>query len=156
MMPTNPLPIWFTIGVPLIGIIIAGIGAWIARQQMWIARTKLTHDLYDRRFKIFDAARKLMEEVVVLGDASEQSIQQYFLGVADATFILNADLVAHLKMVGEEASRIHVLKASLEHITDPYMKSDVQRKCDEQVERMREQLGVTVEKFRPFLRLDQG
>ncbi len=35
--------------------VIAAAGVWIARQQMHIARVKLQHDLYDRRYAVFQA-----------------------------------------------------------------------------------------------------
>jgi hypothetical protein len=39
---------------------IAVVGAWVAVQQMLIARYKLNHDLFDRRFKIYCATQDFM------------------------------------------------------------------------------------------------
>jgi len=36
---------------------VAVVGAYIALQQVTIARAKLRHDLFDRRFKVFETAR---------------------------------------------------------------------------------------------------
>jgi hypothetical protein len=46
-------------------IAIPAVGACLAWQQVQIARVKLQHDLYDRRYRVFEATRKLLAETLV-------------------------------------------------------------------------------------------
>jgi hypothetical protein len=61
------LPIWAlwiqAIGIPLAGAVIAGVGVYIARQQKRLADIKLQNDLYDRRYKVYETARKFLADV---------------------------------------------------------------------------------------------
>ena len=55
------------------------IGAWIAWQQVQIARVRLQFDLYGKRFAVFEAARRLIEEISQNGNISEAGLQAYIL-----------------------------------------------------------------------------
>ena len=48
-----PLPLWVQVLQALLVPVIAAVGAWVALQQMYLARVKLQHDLYDRRYAVF-------------------------------------------------------------------------------------------------------
>jgi hypothetical protein len=58
------LPPWVQILQALATPVIAIVGAWVALEQMKIARVKLRHDLYDRRYAVFQSARSLLNEVI--------------------------------------------------------------------------------------------
>jgi hypothetical protein len=57
-MGTYPLPSWVQILQALAIPLIAAVGTWVAIQQMRIARIKLHHDLYHRRYAVFQAVRR--------------------------------------------------------------------------------------------------
>jgi hypothetical protein len=40
-----------------------------------IARVKLQHDLFDRRYGVFDATRKLLANICAKGNASEEDMR---------------------------------------------------------------------------------
>jgi hypothetical protein len=46
---------------------IAAVGARPSAQQMRIARIKLQHDLYDRRYAVFQAVRRFLDETGIRG-----------------------------------------------------------------------------------------
>jgi len=54
------LPLWVKALQALAVPVIAAVGASVAVQQMVIARVKLQHDLYDRRYAVFDAVRAFL------------------------------------------------------------------------------------------------
>ena len=83
------LPLWMQYLQAVALLLLPAIGAWIAWQQVQIARVKLQHDLYDRRFAIFNAARKLLLEVTTHGDISDHSVNEYVIATADAVFLLD-------------------------------------------------------------------
>jgi hypothetical protein len=57
-MPSCSMPFWVQVLQALAVPVIAAAGAWVALQQMHIARVKLQHDLYDRRYAVFEAVRR--------------------------------------------------------------------------------------------------
>jgi len=65
-------------------VAIPPIGAWLAWQQVQIARVKLQHDLYDRRYQVFDATRRLLANVCATGYASDEAQRAFMLGDAIA------------------------------------------------------------------------
>jgi hypothetical protein len=109
-MPQNQLPLWLqyvqAVAVPILTIVIALFGAWIAREQMKIARTKLQHDLYDRRFAVFQAARKLLAELVTHGTVLDEDIRAYRIGTADSVFLFDQDLTEYLEEIGKRVTKL--------------------------------------------------
>src|SRR5438105_2018099 len=79
------------------------IGAWLAWQQVHIARVKLQHDLFERRYKVFDATRKLLISILVTGTASEEARRAFALDTVDAVFLFDDDLARYLKEMGKRA-----------------------------------------------------
>ena len=74
--------------------VIAAAGVWIARQQMHIARVKLQHDLYDRRYAILQAVHSMLSEVITSRIASVETYQAFVIGTSNARFLLGDALVA--------------------------------------------------------------
>jgi hypothetical protein len=60
MMGSSSLPLWVQLLQALAVPVIAGVGAWVALQQMYLARVKLQHDLFDRRYAVFQAVVSFM------------------------------------------------------------------------------------------------
>jgi hypothetical protein len=73
----SALPVWIQYIQAGAVILIPIIGAFIANQQVKIARVKLQHDLYERRFEVFQAARKLLAHVITNGNASDDQLRKY-------------------------------------------------------------------------------
>jgi hypothetical protein len=57
-----------------------GVTWHFAREQARVAREKLRLDLYSRRYRVFEAARKLLAEVAVHGTASEEDLRTFVIG----------------------------------------------------------------------------
>jgi hypothetical protein len=70
-MSQSQLPVWVqyaqALGAPLLAVVIGGFGAWIAFQQMRLARIKVQHDTYDRKYAVFLAVRWVLTVVAGAG-----------------------------------------------------------------------------------------
>lgn len=87
-------------------LLIAIIGAWIALQQMLIARAKLNHDLFDRRFKVYTATRTyLIKMLRNLGGSQEDAVEWYSVALS-APFLFDEEISGFLKEVSDRGSRI--------------------------------------------------
>jgi len=76
---------------------------YIAWQQWQIARTKLRLDLFDRRYKVYDATRRFVGTIV--GDATfpDAQLWAFVLGTSDAEFLFEPDVVAYLAQIRSRA-----------------------------------------------------
>jgi hypothetical protein len=70
-MPSDMAAYAQALALPIIPL----LGAWIALQQMLIARIKLQHDLYDRRYAVFDGAREFLSQIMTDGVASQEALR---------------------------------------------------------------------------------
>jgi hypothetical protein len=76
---------------------------YIAWQQWQIARAKLRLDLFDRRYKVYDATRRFLGTIV--GDATftDAQLWAFALGTSDAEFLFEPDVVAYLAQIRNRA-----------------------------------------------------
>ena len=59
--------------------VIAAVGASVAIQQMVIARVRLRHDLYDRRYAVFYAVRSFPSEAISSQIVSPETFRTFAL-----------------------------------------------------------------------------
>lgn len=119
MSDCSQLPHWVSylqaLAVPILAVVVAGFGAWIAARQMLIAYDKLQHDafdkLYDRRVAVYEATRKFMADVFV-GNISDDEIRAYGLKTLDARFLFDDSLHAYLRQVCFQITAWHHAKSS--------------------------------------------
>jgi hypothetical protein len=78
----------------------------IADQQARLAHVRLRHDLYDRRYKIYEAARALVIAVFTRVNVTDEEIYAFTTGTADAVFLLNSDIVAYFEDMRNRAWRL--------------------------------------------------
>ena len=70
-------------GVPAL----AGVGAFLAYQQMQIARTKLQHDLYERRTKVYLGIAEFLADISMMGQVSPESFARFYAAMREAQFL---------------------------------------------------------------------
>jgi hypothetical protein len=139
-----------TIPLAVFGTLVSGIVAWIAWQQMEIARTKLQHDLYDRCFMIYDRARVLISEIELHGDVSHDAVRVYATGIAHAVFLLDDGLCGYLNEIQDRAFKLPGLLARENRMPDGDERIG---KASDEAEWLGKQLPTLVEKFKPYLQL---
>jgi hypothetical protein len=151
-MAPGPLPVWLLYMQALAIPAIAAIGAWIAWQQVGIARAKLQHDLYDKRFAVFDAARDLLLEIMLDGKSTPETLRAYALATANAAFVLDDELSRYVDEIRQRAFKLRITQASIEKASD----NDRGRLVDKEAEEtdwLLAQPPFLIERFKPFLRL---
>jgi hypothetical protein len=132
---------------------IAAVGALLAWQQVKIARTKLRHDLFDRRFKVFEAARTFLVTVMRSGKTSVSEFNDYTGGVIDAQFLLSKEVHTYLFEIRKRAAAMQALNDTLEPLPPGAEKAKLAEKAGEHFAWLVEQLDVLPDKFKPFLTL---
>src|ERR1700722_10009434 len=102
------LPLWVQWPQAILVLVLSCLGAWIAYKQVRIATAKLNLDLYDRRFKVFEAAKNLVSQVMREAHVGRGNISTFNLGVADATFLFEPDIENYLTALRKKAVALHV------------------------------------------------
>jgi hypothetical protein len=97
------LPLWVQWAQAILILVISGLGAWIAYKQVQIATAKLNLDLYDKRFEVFEAARNLVVHVLQEGRVDLHEINRFNVGVLDAVFLFEEDVVSYLEHLRKRA-----------------------------------------------------
>ena len=65
----------------------------IAWQQWRVADNKLRLDLFDRRYKVYDATRKFLAVIIREATFTDSQLFEFYGGTSDAEFLFGADIV---------------------------------------------------------------
>lgn len=95
-----------SIVISILLALIALIGAWVALQQMLIARTRLNHDLFDRRFAVYNATRKYIIKMLRDKGGSQEDGEEWYAVAITAPFLFDTEISDFLKDVSDRGSRI--------------------------------------------------
>jgi hypothetical protein len=135
-------------------LIISGLGAWIAYKQVRIASARLNLDLYDKRFKVFEAARALVVEVLREGTIDTDDILLFNVGVADAVFLFELEVVNYLTHLRKRAAALHTKNAQLQALGENDKRRDA---LIDDVYRSQEKFATEHKRleaaFKPYLNL---
>ncbi len=94
------------LGVPFLAVAVSFASYWSGRWQVRIAREKLRHDLYDRRFAIYIAFHDLLVAFTEKADV-EAELRRANAARAHAPFLLDPQLGPYLEKLHDEAFRIN-------------------------------------------------
>jgi hypothetical protein len=94
------------LGIPVLAIAVSFATYRSGRWQVRIAREKLRHDLYERRYAIYLAFHDLL---VAIGekDDVEEELKHANAELAQSPFVLDRRLGSYLDKLYKEAFRIH-------------------------------------------------
>lgn len=148
------LPWWMQWAQAIALIVISCLGSWIAFKQVKIAAAKLNLDLYDRRFKVYEAARAFLSHFMVNAAYTSKEFMDYKFGVSDAVFLFNKDVNDYLEGLGKKASDLGIKKATL--ISAPSNLPGAQLIIDAIAElelNLAEEYPRMIAAFKPYLKL---
>ena len=75
-----------------LSVVTALIALYIAYQQWKTNRDKVKLELYDRRYKIYDATRKFVSSAVRNGDLSNEDFSDFYSILPEARFLFQEDV----------------------------------------------------------------
>lgn len=148
-------PHWTTYLSALLVPTVAVLGFIITYRQWRTAQNKLKLDLFERRFSVYDAARRLLASIMTSGKAKDEETFKFLSGTREAKWLLNADIAEYLdKQIYHKAIDLQTLDAELEGVPVGEERSANVRKQSEIKTWMLKQYEVLDEKFTPFLKLE--
>jgi hypothetical protein len=157
MANSSSLPLCVQVLQALAVPVIAAVGTWVALQQVYLARVNLQHDLYDRRYAVFEAVRRFLDAAVSTRVVFPEILNPFVLRTGDAPFLLDDKLAAYLKQMQERARKAQGVYLTMEAAPDmpPNQKAAAAAAAGEHLSCLASQIDGLPEKFRPFLTLDK-
>jgi hypothetical protein len=83
--------------------LVATIVAWIAYQQFRLAREKFKLDLFEKRFAVYSAARKLVSIIVQKAHIENKDLFDSLRDTHDSTFLFDQEIVDYLEVLYHKA-----------------------------------------------------
>jgi hypothetical protein len=146
---------WTTCLSALLTPTVAVLGSLIAYRQWRTAQNKLKHDLFERRFSVYDAARIFISSIMTSGKATEEELFKFLSGTREAKWLLNSEVSEYLdKELYHKALDLQCLASELEGVPVGIERSSNVQKQAEIKKWLIQQYDILDVKFSPFLKLE--
>jgi len=128
----------------------------IAESQKKIAAAKHNFDLYEKRFAVFEGARRLLIKVVQNGDVDAEQVITFKIETVEAVFLFDQDIMKYLQGLLDKVLSLKRLRAR-EKAADEYGEEEKRQKLvdlvADQHKELDSELAVIIDKFKPYLKL---
>jgi len=149
---------------PLATIIAAGVAAWVTwkiqkrnnavqQAQAQTARNKLKLDLFDRRYDVYEAAKKL----IFPGDYKFEELRELVLRAYKGEFLFDEQVFAWIDQAVRSASNYRITQTNLQssHSFSDEQRSTLNTESDAQIVLFKKLEGEIQEIFRPYLSFEK-
>jgi hypothetical protein len=126
-----------------------------AALQAELADVRLQHDLYDRRYKLYESTKTFVLRVCRERAVDTESIFTFVRDTGDAVFLLDADMVNYIDEIRVRANRLDFLRSVI-NLPEYYERRATLIEEEGQLFLwFVDQFDVLRDKFKPFLVLDK-
>ena len=140
-----------TIVLSIVPLFLSLAIAVFAGLQWRLARTKLRLDLFDRRYKVYDAAKKLLTLVLREAKLNLSDLTEFNIAVADAEFLFESDVLNYLKGLRKSAIHLNTTQKLLSRPqTDDQLKKTAEAE-EKDLTDLTNQLAQLTKAFRRYL-----
>lgn len=148
---------WWMQWVQAIGVaVISGAGVYIAYRQSRIATAKLNLDLYDRRFKVFDATRKYISDVFT-SDNLPRRTTEFNIETADTVFLFGSEIEEYIERLRRRGVGLHAAQGQLRLMDERGQVGEQRNALVDRVSDIEEgfanEYRNLIAAFKPYLRL---
>ncbi len=123
----------------------------IAWQQWRVADTKLRLDLFDRRYKIYDATKKFLAVIIREATFTDSQLFEFNAGTSDAEFLFEADLVAYLGQIRKRALHMRTAQQLFEPLPVGDERSRHVQAAHDDLSWLSDQITAMTKTFTPYL-----
>ena len=150
----NCNPHWTSYISALLTPIVACLGIYIAFRQWKTAQNKQKHDLFDRRFTVYDEARKFIASIMTSGRVNDEELYKFLYGTREAKWLFDLCVEDYLdKELHHKALYLQALASDLEDMSVGSVRNSNVQKQLETKQWFLKQYDVLDTKFSPFLSL---
>ncbi|MEM5406200.1 hypothetical protein [Paraburkholderia unamae] len=152
-MPTCQ-PHWTAYLSALMVPLIAVLGVAIAYRQWRTAQNKLKLDLFEKRFSVYDAARRMLASVMTSGKVRDEELFKFMVATREAKWLLSNDVARYLdEVLRRRMLELQTLDSELEGLAVGPDRSANVKKQTEIKNWLASQIETLDGKFDQYLRL---
>ena len=124
---------------------------YIAYKQWRLAENKLKLDLFEKRYKVFEATRKFLS--VILREATFQNTDlfEFYAGTADAAFLFKDDIISFLDSIRDHALKMRAYARQYSNLPVGDERTQLIKGESAELNGLTEQLRNLATKFQPYL-----
>ncbi len=156
-------PIWTDVLAALLTPTVAALGLYIAyrqwqtnRDQARTAKERLRHDLFDRRFAVYDAARVLIGSIMASGRVTNEDQMKFLAGTREAKWLFDDEIAKYFdEEMWSKAVDLEYLEKELEPIPPGEDRTRLVKRQREVKDWFRAQYKVLDSMMNRYLRLQQ-
>jgi hypothetical protein len=126
-----------------------------AALQAELANVRLQHDLYDRRYKLYEFTKVFVLRISSNSEIDSDSIFQFTRDIGDAVFLLDATTAAYLEEIRKKAIRLQFVATIMDLPAYAEKREALVEEEGQIIMWFIDQFEVLVERFKPALALDQ-
>jgi hypothetical protein len=130
----------------------------IAQQQAHLATVRLKHDLFDRRYEIYEVVFFFLIEIFQSSNLSQEAMSKFVRGTQKAVFVFDQATVDYFEELRKRAIYLQEAASFLGDQRNP-IGEERTRAASRRAELFTwftEQLPVLVERMKPFMALDEN
>lgn len=94
------------ISIALLTPVIAILGAYIAFQQWRTNSLRLKHELFEKRYKIFEATKTYIGSVLTHGTLNHEDAYKFLTGTKGALFLFDDSIVEYLEHLHKQGIKL--------------------------------------------------
>jgi len=133
---------------------IAILGSIIALQQWRTNRSRLKHELFDRRYEQFSVVRNFLGSIMTNGKPLQEEQHKFLAGTRGMRFIFNKEIAEYVdKTIWHLAVDLECLQSELEGVPVGEERSNNVKKQSEIKKQLNKELVELEDRFSKFLQL---
>jgi hypothetical protein len=136
----------------LLTVLIAALVAYVEYRQHRLGREKFKLDLFEKRFTVFAAARRLLTHVLCHGNVSREHFFEYRTSVGEATFLFESAITDYLDSIDKKALQLWTLTEEMKPLPVGEERSRVAGEISQTVGWLINQLPQLKIRFGPYLK----
>jgi hypothetical protein len=145
---------WWMQWAQAIGIgVISAAGVFIAYKQSRIATAKLNLDLYDRRFKVFEATRAFVTAFLTAGKYESDEFVKFMAATSEAVFLFDEEVPQYLGELRGKIYNYRKVVAQLKGAADDKQRGELADQLAATETAMSEEFQRLIKLFKPYLKL---
>jgi hypothetical protein len=148
-------PHWTSVLSALITPVVAIVVVYIAYRQWLTAKDKLKLDLFEKRFKVYEASIKFISSIINNnGMVSNEDMNDFIFNKNCSKWLFNEEIYGYLsEQIYERAIDLNVLNMELKDMGEGDQRTNIAHNQGEIRKWFNSQYRILDELFYPFLRL---
>ena len=135
--------------------VIAIVTTYIAWQQWKINQQKLDFEKYNRRLRIYEKVKEILDIVMRNGKVSGEDLLKYRESVSEADFLFDSEIIDYINEIYNRGLNLRKLNLKYKDYTERHIKDyDYEKLVDEMDKELKwflKQSEIAKEKFKNYL-----